>query len=102
VVSHGHFPTAIRADDETLEQGGALSWGAASPILAPGLSITLKLANILIEALKGDVSFVGVRDENRPLISREFLGVETSVLITNASGASERVGSGIEGMMEKL
>ena len=102
VVSHGHFPTTIRADDEALEQGRPLSGRPASSILTPGLSVALKLANVFLESLESDVSFVGVRDENLPLISWEFLRVEAPVLIEDASGASEGIGSGVDGMMEKL
>ncbi len=62
----------------------------------------MKLLNIFLELLKRDVSLVGVRDENRPLISGEFLRVETPVLIVNSSSAPKRIGASIDRIVKQL
>ena len=76
-VADGHAAPAPPAQDDPLEQGGALAHGPTSVLRAEGAIIVQPLL-VAEELLPGDVAGVGVAQDDRPGLRRDLAGAPFS------------------------
>src|SRR6266700_2269601 len=104
-VANGHATSAPTAQDDALEQGGALAHGPTSLLGAEGAIIVQPLLDAE-ELLPGDVAGMGVAQDDRPRLWRDLAGATLQARrlpgphLGARSGATVDVGPGVGRVVE--
>lgn len=102
VVAHRHPVAADAADQESLEQSGALARRRARAPGIPGQRVLPDAALVLLELVPGQVAGVGIVDERGPLGAVDTILVGSPVGGRARARTSEAERAGVPGVVQDL
>jgi hypothetical protein len=95
VVAHRHPEAAASADDETLKQRWTFSGRAPATIAAERLGALAQTTEVVLVLVPSDVAFVGVRDQDLPVLLGSLLAAHASSGRRSSPGSTEHEGARI-------
>jgi len=95
VVAHAHPASALSADGQALEQGGALAGGSFGALVAAGGGVRGEGLLVVFELRPGQVAGVVGGDQDRPLCLRFGSAVVVAVEVDRVFVPAIGVGPGV-------